>query len=195
MAARKKVQSKPKVKGQVLNKAQLATFYDVSTTAIDKWIQSGCPHFKKPGGKAEYIFGSADVANWRIQRTKEQGQSSEHVLKLGVAKERKESALAKLAELDLDIKIGKFIAAELVDEAVSKMVSNFRDRALSIPDQLARELKACKTLNEARGLLRDSIEDALTELSNFDPGPIARSDEESGEAGGATAKATRKRVG
>ena len=50
-----------------MNRATLAKFFGVPVAEVDKWVGQGCPYIKRATGKGdEWIFDSADVANWRL---------------------------------------------------------------------------------------------------------------------------------
>lgn len=189
------VRQSKKARGLELNKKQLAQFFDKSPTTIDRWMLAGMPYLKKGGPYDGYIFDSAAVVDWKLAREKILSQSSENVLAINVAKTRKESALAHMAELELDEKRGLLVSIESVKEQVAKVFTNFRNRIISIPDQVARELKAAKTINEVKIILNDSLDNALREFSKFDPGPTPQDAEGSDSASSSPAAPGGKRVG
>ena len=50
-----------------VNRVSLAKVFGVPVADVDKWVDMGCPYIKRAAGKgAEWIFDTADVANWRI---------------------------------------------------------------------------------------------------------------------------------
>ncbi len=75
-----------------------------------------------------------------------------------------EELKAKLAELKLGEKQGKYIQADLVKSQIFKHAHNFKSQLFNIPSQLGPDLLAAKTLTELKKILSDELERVLTEL-------------------------------
>lgn len=50
------------------NKKELASFFGVSTQAIDAWITRGCPVVEHAGPGRPWVFDFREVAKWRYGR-------------------------------------------------------------------------------------------------------------------------------
>ena len=82
-----------------------------------------------------------------------------------LARARRETALASLAELDLQVRRGELIPADAVQTHWEQMAANTRGKLLSIPGRLAASVMGCSTLQEAERAAMDLVREALTELS------------------------------
>ena len=82
------------------------------------------------------------------------------------ARRRKEMAVAKLRELELEAARGDFVKLEDVRSDWAGLIGIFRSRLLALPSRLASEVVAVNNLREAENLLRDAIHDVLTELAD-----------------------------
>jgi hypothetical protein len=92
---------------------------------------------------------------------------------LAEAQRRKELALAKMRELDLAIKEGRYVLRQEVLEAVQSEYSIVRECLLSIPGKCADRLVG-RTRREIFNIIDDEVRDALDELSSapfVEPGP------------------------
>lgn len=76
---------------------------------------------------------------------------------------------ADKVELEVAILQGDLIPAETVAMVQTKMLGAFRAKCLSIPTKTAPRVVYLTDLAETEGELRNSIYDALSELSEFSP--------------------------
>ncbi|WP_198510291.1 hypothetical protein [Bacillus solitudinis] len=73
------------------------------------------------------------------------------------------------AELELQIMKGELHRSEDVKRVMNNMLGAFRARILAIPSKTAGPLQGKSDFNEIRGILKESVYEALTELSDYDP--------------------------
>lgn len=73
------------------------------------------------------------------------------------------------AELDLQIMKGELHRSEDVKRVMNKMLSSFRARILSIPTKTASLLIGQTEIPIIKDILKDTLYEALTELSDYDP--------------------------
>lgn len=78
-------------------------------------------------------------------------------------------AQRKKAETELAVMKGDLHKAEDVERVMNTMLSAFRNRCLTIPSR-ASPVLVNKNLNEIKLALRAEINEALQELSDYDPG-------------------------
>jgi len=76
---------------------------------------------------------------------------------------------AEIAALELAEMQGKLHKAEDVEAVMNDMLSAFRQRARAIPTRLAPELVDESNLQVVKSKLADAIDEALYELSDYDP--------------------------
>ena len=51
-----------------MNRAELAEICGVHLTTIDAWRRKGCPYVERGSNGREYVFDTAAVIDWRLQR-------------------------------------------------------------------------------------------------------------------------------
>lgn len=124
------------------------------------------------------------------------------MLTLDEARTRKLSAEAELAEIELAKAKGDLVPAALVIAAWEEVLRAMKAKLLAIPSKAAPVLAAEDNPGEVQKLLDTEIEEALNELSNYQPTVDATSTGSSGEPveqgdeqPEAAAKTNRKRVG
>lgn len=81
------------------------------------------------------------------------------------ARTRKEAALASLAELDLEVKRGNLIPADVVQEHWTAMAASCRAKMLNLPGRLATSVVGCPTVQEAERVARDLVYECLREMA------------------------------
>lgn len=124
------------------------------------------------------------------------------MLTLDEARTRKLSAEAELAEIELAKAKGDLVPAALVITAWEEVLRAMKAKLLAIPSKAAPVLAAEDNPGEVQKLLDIEIEEALNELSNYQPtvdatstGSSGESVEQGDEQPEATAKTNSKRVG
>lgn len=124
------------------------------------------------------------------------------MLTLDEARTRKLSAEAELAEIELAKAKGDLVPAALVITAWEEVLRAMKAKLLAIPSKAAPVLAAEDNPGEVQKLLDTEIEEALNELSNYQPtvdatstGSTGESVEQGDEQPEAPAKANGKRVG
>jgi terminase small subunit / prophage DNA-packing protein len=58
---------KPKVRGVIVNRAELASLYEVSLPTVDAWVRRGCPVIERGSKGREWKFSTADIFDWRVE--------------------------------------------------------------------------------------------------------------------------------
>lgn len=118
------------------------------------------------------------------------------------ARTRKVNAEAEIAELELAKVRGELVVAEDVVKAWEDVLSAMKGKLLSIPTKAAPVVSAESEAGLCQSVLEDLINEALEELSNYEPkiDPTTASsgggEAEISDSGSETApKAKRKRVG
>lgn len=85
------------------------------------------------------------------------------------ARTRKVNAEAEIAELELAKIKGVLVVAEDVVKAWEDVLGAFKGKLLSIPSKAAPIVAAELEAGICQKILDDLVEEALTELSNYDP--------------------------
>jgi hypothetical protein len=81
-----------------------------------------------------------------------------HKVSATEARRRKEVALARLREMEVDERAGKLIRAEAVRDAWVKILGAVKAGILRPPDKLAPQVAAASDAREARAILRAECE-------------------------------------
>ncbi len=118
------------------------------------------------------------------------------------ARTRKVNAEAEIAELELATVHGTLVVAEDVVKAWEEVLGALKGKLLSIPTKAAPVVSAENEAGVCQDILEDLMNEALEELSNYDPSVNAtetKGTEEAPEDGNkntkAATKANRKSVG
>jgi terminase small subunit / prophage DNA-packing protein len=148
--------------GKIVNKAELASLFGVSITAVDKWLGRGCPYLEKGGPSKGYKFDTAAVAEWRSEEAAEQAvELSDPGTDPAI---RKLSAEASLAELKLAREEGSLVPIADVERGWSMLIAACRSRLLAVPVKCAAMARAAESTEAARALIEKAITEALNEL-------------------------------
>jgi hypothetical protein len=117
------------------------------------------------------------------------------------ARTRKVNAEAEIAELELAKVRGELVIAEDVVKAWDDVLSALKGKLLSIPTKAAPVVSAEPEAGSCQKILEDLINEALEELSNYEPridpttAASSQSPEEADTGTKAAAAPKRKRVG
>ena len=95
-----------------------------------------------------------------------QVQTGNGIVSYDEARARKIAAEAELAEIELSKERGDVLHIDEITNINNEIYGNFRAKLLAIPARTAPDVFASKNVKEAKGLLRQAINDALEELSN-----------------------------
>ncbi len=102
------------IDGRSVNRAELASICGVTVVTIDAWRQKGCPYVERGGRGKEWIFDTAAVIDWRLQRAVTDAVSGYEDESGKVSKEeadrRKAVANAISAEIDADEKLQQVVS-------------------------------------------------------------------------------------
>lgn len=129
------------VRGMNSTVIELAQWAGVSTDAIRKDIQNGCP-VVRPGlvGSFPAIINSHDWLHWKIARVRAEKRQSavanERGAILGDAKQRALEATAGKREAELAKMRGELIAIADLDDLISEEFVTLRTALLGVEDEL-----------------------------------------------------------
>ena len=102
------------IDGRSVNRAELASICGVTVVTIDAWRAKGCPWVERGGRGKEWIFDTAAVIDWRLQRA----------VTDAVSGYQDESGKVSAEEADRRKKLANAITAEITaDEALRQVVS------------------------------------------------------------------------
>ena len=85
-------------------------------------------------------------------------------------KARLDKLKADKVQIEIDVLKETLIPIERVEQSWSKLVSAFRSKILAMPSKLSPRVCAVKEIKEVEKILKAEVNEALTELSEFDGG-------------------------
>jgi len=169
-----------------LSQSGLATLLGVTQQRISKAIQSGVLKKSvkrvKHGKTNRYIINkelaltewAANIDPSKQRDPQKAAQTTEMNTSVGPGlssyqkvKTMNEFYKSQLTKLEYDIKIGKFIPADIVKIQSFKLARRVRDAILGVPDRISPELAACSSIRKTNTILRDALSTALTELQDL----------------------------
>jgi terminase small subunit / prophage DNA-packing protein len=148
----------------IVNKTQLADIIG----RTEEWITQAqkdqtFPVVERGRGRAGNKYETSDVIHWINRRAVDNLVGDK--IDIEEAKRRKIAAEAALAEVELAITQGKLIPADQIEKAWSEMIMACRSKLLSIPTKASPEVFAAENLTEVKVILKQSINEAINELS------------------------------
>lgn len=142
------------------NKAQLATFFDVSVNTINAWVRRGCPVLKRGGPGEAWEFDALEVAEWRFSGSTAEEDDEDLIRpEMLPPKDRKDWFESEIKRRDLQKMDRELIPAGEVETVVATAFSAIAQDMRSLPDYLERR-------HGIEGELAESIEDQIN--SNLD---------------------------
>lgn len=136
-----------------------ASLFEVSRRTVESWKREGMPHLKRG------ILLLEGVRWWRAERFKELDA-------LKVARIKKETAKAKIAELDAKEREGSLIPRNLAIGWVSQLVVEAKAGLWGLPRRMGEELAVIQDGKEIEERLRLEIRRILTNLAEGKKGVI-----------------------
>src|SRR5580698_9484060 len=97
-----------------VNRSQLAETFGIALTTVDTWTAAGMPHEARPGakGQSSWRFDLAAVLEWHRSRERENAIGEIAKVDEGEARRRKLAAEAAIAEHELAVMQGAFVAID-----------------------------------------------------------------------------------
>ena len=151
-------------KRHLLQKKDMAKSLDISVVAFDKWDVE--PDLRE--GRSAF-FSVRSVLDNRLAHQNQKHQPEEGGLDIVAERARLTFHQANIAEIDEDIKRGAVIPAEVVERVWSDMVASFRAKIMSIPTKAAHQFVSLTEISEIQAALKQHHNEALMELSEYDP--------------------------
>ena len=148
-------------RSEVVTAPEAAAFLNLPERSFFRLVEEGAI---PKAGDGVYILGEVSEAYWR---------SCFNTEGLEAAQTRLTTAKAELAELELAEERGEVHRAAAVMRVWSENVTNAKTKLLGLSTKLAPELRG-KTLAEIQAKLKEGINEALHELSEYDDRRIAR---------------------
>jgi phage terminase Nu1 subunit (DNA packaging protein) len=136
----------------VVTSEEFASLFEKSRRTVETWKREGMPHLKR----GIPLFEA--VRWWRSERFKEMDE-------LRGARTRRETAKAKIAELDAKEREGSLLPREVPIKWLSLVVSEAKQAFLNLPRRLGPVLAPMGDEKEVELKLREEIYSILRELA------------------------------
>jgi phage terminase Nu1 subunit (DNA packaging protein) len=114
-------------KGQKVNRQQLAEVFGISLPTVDAWRRAGCPYVVKGGSGKEWAFDTADVAEWREQRARDEAAGNE-IQDEAALRKRKLIADTKIVELEALAKMGELAPVADMERALTRVMAEMQTK-------------------------------------------------------------------
>ena len=152
-------------KGQtILVSAEIAASHlDISVTRFNDLVRQGVLTRQ---GRAKFDLDAVRIAYIRHLRDVAGGRKSDRdAPELTAERARLTKAQADKAEMELAAMEQTLVPAEEVENSWINLASSFRSRMIALPGKFAHQCAAMTNAAEVEALLRESIYEALNELS------------------------------
>ena len=159
----KPAEKKPTISGKLVNRAELAAIFGVSTNTVTSWTARGCPHVQAGGLGKAWTFDTAAVAQWQAQRSPASGQVEDPDER--ELRKRKLAVDLAQAELELAKDQGELVNAEEVRREAYTLARTMRDAFQNLPDRLADELAAETDAGAIHHRLETELKSILRQLA------------------------------
>jgi hypothetical protein len=162
--------NKERLSDRFASSPALVEAYDaLKLDTINSWVRQGRITIDTEGRRSERDCLNLLHSNLLTEIERLKGQAGECDLKeeMDRAKLRKLLLEGDIIEIDRDEKQGKLIA---VEEAIAEIEDGFtrvKTKLMALPDRLALEISGLSDPIEIRGILADTVREALQEL-HFD---------------------------
>lgn len=145
-----------------INQAELARRLKVSRPSVSKAVKAG-----RVTPDADGLFDPAEaeiqwLANTRPSASRGKPSSGGYA----AARARKETALARMAELRLEQSLGNLIERSAVDFSLDHLGATLRGLLDNLPDRLAPLIHANQSMDEVHALIAEHADDILRDLSD-----------------------------
>jgi phage terminase Nu1 subunit (DNA packaging protein) len=149
--------------GEIVNKTKLSKVVGRTTQAIDKWEKEGLPVEQKSGKGRPNKYDTEKVIDWLINNRAG-----------NIDYNRERARLTKLQadrqEVELQIIEKELLKADEVASEWSKLLSDVKNRFLSLPSRATALLQGVETPNETKKILDNLTREILQDLANYNQG-------------------------
>lgn len=120
---------------RITNKAGLANFFEVTTTAVDGWVSRGCPIQQKGSRGRSWKFDLLEVAKWRFSPSDAEVSDPEKM----PPERRLKFYQAEQARDELMVSRRQLIPADEVEVGTNALIKDLVCVLETLPDLLERD--------------------------------------------------------
>lgn len=148
--------------GVLVNKHKLQQILGKDHKTILKLQKEGMPVEKEGARGQSHTFDTAKVIDWLVNRASGRDRLEE-------ARIRHTLAQAEKVELEIEELRGDLISLDKMKGMWGNVLATFRARILSMPSRLTPLIVTHKDPKQIEKVIKDSCNEALNELSQYDP--------------------------
>jgi len=145
----------------------------VSRDTVVRYVKAGMPCIQAGGRGKEWLFDPKLIRGWKEQQAMGSGTSTVGADTYEDARARKMAAEASRKEIELAQIKGSLVEIALVHDTWASILTNVKKQLLGVPSQVSPILTNIDTPREIEHLLRERIEQVLTELSEAEYAPTS----------------------
>lgn len=158
----------------IVNKRELSDIIGKSQQTITTWQKNGMPISADGISGTANLYDTSDVIDWMIQqeikrRITNHGGNDDDWYDFEKERARLTHHQANIAALDEQVKETELISAETVSRAWCDLSTAFSSKILSIPTKAAHSFISLTDINQIQDCLKVYLNEALSELSDYDP--------------------------
>ena len=158
---------------------QVARFLDITERRVRQLREEGIISELRPG-----LYDLIDANHRYINYLRNRNPDSVERIDYNAERAKLVKAKRENEEYDLRLKRRELHTSEEIERVIETLLINFRSRLSSIPSKLAPILSKKRDTAEIASLIKYQIDEALTELSEFEGMEEAADDEhQAGNAG------------
>jgi phage terminase Nu1 subunit (DNA packaging protein) len=148
------------VRGEIVTKTRLGAIIGKSQQTVEAWIKNGMPVIARGTKREGWKIDTASAIDWAIKYAVAQATQDPESMAMDAAKRRREAAMARIKELELERELTKTVYVDDVAKELTPKFGEFRTRALAlktlIPDMTPAQLAA----------LTDGVNDMLADFTS-----------------------------
>ena len=137
---------------RLVNKAQIAEFFEVSTNAVDGWIRRGCPFVRRGDLRTAWVFDLLKVLEWRFTRPKRARFDDPEAMS---PRDRRHWYEGEAIRIQIEELRANLITSDECHAEKTRIISVLAEYLSRLPDKLAT---ACELTPAATGVLRNLID-------------------------------------
>jgi phage terminase Nu1 subunit (DNA packaging protein) len=165
--------------GKLVPKVELSEVMGVAAPTISHWIKRGCPYVEEGSKSKQWVFNTADVIDWRMDRLRSQYEDPEreaNVIDYNEARRKRMAAEAELAELQLARERSQVVSIDVVELQWTNLLGAAKSQILAVPHKMAHRFVAMRNAKRIENLMRAELNQALTDLSMYEPDDLPSDD-------------------
>lgn len=170
-----------KYTGKLASKRDIAEIFGVSEPTVDHWIVKGLPVIEQGYKGVKWTFNTADCVKWRMDQIRQEYEKTNEVIDYATARARKMQADADLADLELSRQRNEVISIDALEEQLTNILSTVKAQVGALPHKLGHRFQSMRSARNIENMLKAELEQALTDLSLYDPSELPSDDIDAAE--------------